>query len=73
MELKDFISKALLSTVNGVNESGTDKEKGLKIQLLSSGINSQEKEIQKNQSIQHIQFSVLINEQNILKNKLTPL
>jgi hypothetical protein len=47
------------------NEQGSEKGGGLKIQIFSAGINSQERDIQKNQSVQKIQFSVFINESKI--------
>lgn len=47
------------------NEQSSEKGGGLKIQIFSAGINSQEKDIQKNQSVQKIQFSVFINESKI--------
>jgi len=111
MELKEFISQALISIVKAVeeanhenncfelsgsqhfgkdvagtkvdfdlsvvaeksNEDGTEKGGGLKIQVFSMGISAQEKEIEKNQSIQRIQFSVFINESKILSKSKTPL
>ena len=51
------------------NEQGSEKNGGLKIQILSAGINAQEKELQKNQSVQRIQFSVFINDSKIKKPK----
>lgn len=46
-------------------EQGLEKGGGLKIQIFSAAINSQEKDIQKNQSVQKIQFSIFINESKI--------
>jgi hypothetical protein len=103
MELKEFISSALLSIVNGVNganseidcfelsgsvhgrkdvdgakvdfdlsvvaeqshEQGSNKGAGIKIQILSAGMDLQAKENEKNQSVQNIKFSVFINEGKI--------
>lgn len=107
MELQKFISSALLSIVNGVNdansendcfelsgsvhsrkdvdgakvdfdlsviveqsnEHGSEKGGGLKIQILSASMNAKEKELQKNQSVQRIQFSIFINDNKINKLK----
>jgi len=105
MELKEFISSALLSVVNGVkdanseidcfelsgsvhsrkdvdgakvdfdlsvvveqsHEKGSEKGGGVKIQILSAGINLQNKENEKNQSVQSIKFSVFISDEKIKK------
>jgi hypothetical protein len=55
------------------NKQGSEKRGGLKIQILSAGINSQEKDIQKNQSVQRIQFSVFMNEDKFKNKSKTPL
>ena len=47
------------------SESGLDKGGGLKINILSAGINSSEKDLNKSQFTQRIQFDVFINEKNI--------
>lgn len=99
MELQTFISNALLSIVDGVNdankkndcfelsgsfhsgkgvdgtkvdfdlsvvveesnEDGIGKEGKLGINIFSAGVNSQQKEVQKNSATQRIQFTVFIN------------
>ena len=59
----------LTVTVEEHNEDGLSKGAGVKINILSAGINSQQKEIQKNLASQRIQFSVFINDDKIKKNK----
>ena len=45
------------------NEDGSSKGIGMKINIFSGGINKEQKELQKNQSTQRIQFAVFINEE----------
>lgn len=106
MELQEFISQALLSIVNGVNDAnsknncfelssqthhgkgvsgtqvkfdlaviaertselGSNKGVGMKINIFSAGVGSTEKDLNKSQATQRIQFDVFINEKKIQTN-----
>jgi hypothetical protein len=59
--------------VEDTSESGLDKGGGLKMNIFSAGINSQQKDPLKNSATQRIQFSVFINDTKLNKNANYPL
>jgi hypothetical protein len=54
--------------VEDTSESGLEKGGGVKMNIFSAGINSQQKDAMKNSATQRIQFSVFINDAKINKS-----
>jgi hypothetical protein len=55
--------------VEDTSESGLEKGGGLKMNIFSVGMNSEQKNLSKNSTTQRIQFSVFINDSRMDKNK----